>query len=173
MKIRNIVLTICILAIISMPIKVQANEMKTNAIGGSTVISDQQIEMLEPEEAERIHRGALNNSEIVPMSNLATSTIRVSEGDNILYVTYSTRSRTIADKIGVRNVTFQEKTGLFWKTLSINSGYSENTDTYFGGFSMTNPVNGAQYRAECTHYTIIDGQETSSYNETLPYTYTK
>lgn len=173
MNVRNIILTLCMLIIASVPIEAQANELETIRIGGITVVSEPQIEMLDPEEAERIHKEALANSTIMPMSNLATSTIRVSGGDNIIYVTYSTRSRTIADKIGVRNVTFQEKTGLFWKTLSINSRYSENTDTYFGGFSMTNPVNGAQYRAECTHYVIIDGQETSSYNETLPYTYTK
>ena len=154
-----------------MPIKGQANEVETNAIGGSTVISDQQIEILEPEEAKRIHMEAINNSGVMPMSNLAMSTIRVSEGDNIIYVTYSTRSRTIADKIGARNITFQAKSGLFWITKDISNGYAENTDTYFGGFSMTNPTVGTQYRAECTHYVVVDGVETSAYNETLPHTY--
>lgn len=109
MKIRNIILTLCMLMIVSMPINAQANEMKTNAIGGSTVISNQQIEILEPEEAKRIHMKAMENKGISPFSNLAMSTIGITEGDNIIYVTYSTRSRTIADKIGARNITFQAK----------------------------------------------------------------
>ena len=171
MKIRNIILTLCMLMIVSMPINAQANEMKTNAIGGSTVSSNQQIEILEPEEAKRIHMKAMENKGISPFSNLAMSTIGITEGDNIIYVTYSTRSRTIADKIGARNITFQAKSGLFWVTKDISNGYAKNTDTYFGGFSMTNPTVGTQYRAECTHYVVVNGVETSAYNETLPHTY--
>ena len=70
-----------------------------------------------------------------------------------------------------RNITFQAKSGLFWVTKDISNGYAENTDTYFGGFSMTNPTVGTQYRAECTHYVVVNGVETSAYNETLPHTY--
>ena len=172
MKIRNIMLMLCLLVIISTPINAKASELQGNTISETTREGEPQIEMLTPEEAERIHKEIFQNVDISSKSVLAMSSIGVSQGDGKIYVTYTTGSRQIADKVGVRNVTFQEKSGLFWKTLSVKSYYAENTDTYIGGFSMTNPIDGAQYRAECTHYVIVDGQETSRYNETLPHTYT-
>lgn len=171
MKIRNTILKLCILLFICMPIKANAGEMEINTHDVND--KESQIIMLDSKEAEKIHMEFIQKEGIAPYSDLAMSTIGITKGDNIIYVTYTTRSRQIADKIGVRNVTLQAKTGLFWETKSIYNEYEENTDTYFGGFGMTNPTEGAKYRAQCIHYTIINGAETSGYNETEVYTYTK
>lgn len=171
MKIKNFVLALCLLSILGVPIKVDAAELGINVVDSININSEPKIEMLDPEDAERIYKEAKQNAGISTWSVMSTSDIVIAKGNNIIYVAYTTGSRRIADKVGARNVTLQEKTGLFWKTLTIESGYSENTDTHFGGFSMTNPVKGAQYRAWCTHYVLIGGQETSGYNETLAMSY--
>lgn len=167
MSIRRIIVCLCMIIAVSMPLTVKAS----NEGNRLATLKESEIYRLDPEEAKRIHLKALQDQGISPMSDLAMSTVRISKGDNTIYVTCYTGSRKIADKIGVRNFTFQAKSGFFWETKKVTSGYLENTDAYYDGFYMTNPKVGTQYRAECIHYCIINGAETSGYNETAPYTY--
>ena len=110
---------------------------------------------------------------IQPRSDLGTCEIVISKSDGKLLVLYSTSCRGVAEKIGVRNMTLQQKDGLNWKNLVIRSEYSENTDAYFGGFSVGNPEVGGKYRVKGTHYVVKNSVETARYAETEVYTMPK
>ena len=167
MNIRRIIVCLCMIIAVSTPLTVKAN----NESNRLATLKESEIYRLDPEEAKRIHLKALQDQGINPLSDLSMSTMSVTGGDNVIYVTCYTGSRKIADRIGVRNFTFQAKSGFFWETKKVTSGYLENTDAYFDGFYMTNPKSGTQYRVSGTHYCIINGVETSGYNEADPYTY--
>lgn len=170
MNLKRLIICLSVAIVISMPITAKAsnNSNEQNIVSN---FNETQIGRLSPEEAKRIHLQSLQEQGITTRSDLAMSTLRISRGDNTIYVTCYTGSRKIADKIGIRNFTFQAKSGLLWETKKVSSGYLENTDTYYDGFYMTNPKSGTQYRASGTHYCVINGVETSGYNETDPYTY--
>lgn len=172
MRIRNLLLGMCMLLLMGMSMKVEASELSKNAISGIAVEQEPEIRILDSDEAERLFKELYHQpGGITTWSNLGVCEIGISESGGDLLVVYSTGSKVIADRIGARNVTLQRKNGLFWENVVVRSGYSENTSTYYGGFYLTNPENGRQYRAECTHYVIVNGYETSGYNETAPHTF--
>lgn len=169
MKIKRIMSCLCAVLMLLMPLKVFASE--TAVTGQEADAKAPEIQFLTPEEAEEIYHQIFGDEGIAPHSDLGTCDVGISGSDGKLYVVYSTACRGIASRIGVRNFTLQQKDGLFWKDILVKSDYAENTDAYFGGFTMTNPENGKKYRAHCVHYAVKNGEELSLYTETEAYTY--
>lgn len=130
---------------------------------------DINVKILTSEEAERLYIELISEKAIQPYSDLLTCDICISKSNGELIVVYSTACCGIADKIGVRNMTLQQKKGLRWKEIVLRSEYSEDTDAYFGGFILEAPEIGGKYRVKGTHYIVKDSVETSRYAETDTY----
>ncbi|MDE6363820.1 MAG: hypothetical protein K2L86_06075, partial [Lachnospiraceae bacterium] len=151
---------ICVVILLMIPSPVFARELPDEQIN---------VRILTPAEAERLYFDLTFDETIQPYSDLGVCDICISESNGELIVVYSTTCRGIADKIGVRNMTLQQKKGLKWKEIVLRSEYSENTDAYFGGFILEAPEIGGKYRVKGTHYIIKDSVETSRYAETDTY----
>ncbi len=171
MKIKRMISCFCAALMLLMPLKAFAVE--TEVTGQEAEAQAPEIQFLTPEEAEELYHQIFGNEGISLHSDLGTCDVGISSQDGKLLVVYSTACRGIASKIGVRNFTLQQKNGLFWKDIVIRSDYSENTDAFFGGFTMSNPEDGKKYRAHCVHYAIKNGEELSLYTETEAYTFRK
>ncbi|MDE7479331.1 MAG: hypothetical protein K2M91_15585 [Lachnospiraceae bacterium] len=150
------------------PMKVSAYELSQTTNNMQEEETD--IKILTSAEAERLYYELTSNDGIQLYSDLGLCEICISKSDGRLLVVYSTSCRGVASKIGVRNMTLQQKKGLKWKDLVIRSEYSENTDAYFGGFIVEKPEVGEKYRVKGTHYVVKDSVETSRYAETDTYT---
>ena len=150
---KKVLCLICTLALLIFPAQVYAMELSDG----------EKVKILTAEEAERLYYELTFREVIQPKSDLG---ICISESNGELIVVYSTTCRGIAEKIGVRNMTLQQKKGLLWKEVVLRSEYSENTDAYFGGFILEAPEIGGKYRVKGTHYIIKDSVETSRYAET-------
>lgn len=151
---------LCAVMLLMVPVRVSAAELPCE---------DVNVKILSPDEAERLYHELSSESGIQPYSDLLTCDICISKSHGELVVVYSTACCGIADKIGVRNMTLQQKKGLKWKEVVLRSEYSENTDAYFGGFILEAPEIGGKYRVKGTHYIVKDSVETSRYAETDTY----
>ena len=165
---NRIMCLICAVILLVAPMKVSANELPQAAAGIQEEETD--IRILTSEEAERLYHKLTSNGGIQPYSDLGLCEIIISKSEGKLLVVYSASCHGVASKIGVRNMTLQQKNGLKWKNLVIRSEYSENTDAYFGGFIVEKPEIGGKYRVKGTHYCVKDSVETSRYAETDVYT---
>lgn len=171
MKIKRWIASICAIITLSSSMTVFANGVDIEATVKQSYGEAPIIEMLTPEEAESLYKelyGDINHNQ---RSALGTCEIGLSNNNGKLLVVYSTACRGTASKIGVRNFTLQHKDGLFWSNIAIRNEYSEDTDAFFGGFYIANPVIGRKYRANCTHYAVINGSETSMYAATEDYAF--
>lgn len=168
MRKNRIMCFVCVVILLIVPMKVSANELPQ----ATTNIQEEEtdIEILTSSEAERLYYELTSNDGIQLYSDLGLCEICISKSDGRLLVVYSTSCHGVASKIGVRNMTLQQKNGLKWKDLVIRSEYSENTDAYFGGFIVEKPEVGGKYRVTGTHYVVKDSVETSRYAETDTYT---
>ncbi len=171
MKMKRMISCLCAAILLMIPLKAFAGE--TGITRWEAQAQAPEIQYLSPEEAEEIYHRIFGSEGISAYSDLGTCDVGISSQDGNLLVVYSTACRGIASKIGVRNFTLQQKNGLFWKDIVIRSDYAENTDAYFGGFTMSNPEDGKKYRAHCVHYAVKNGEELSLYTETEAYTYRK
>ncbi len=160
----------CAALMLLMPLKAFAVEPEMT---GQEEAEAPEIQFLSPEEAEELYHQIFGDGEIAPRSDLGTCDVGISSQEGKLLVVYSTACRGIASKIGVKEFTLQQKDGLFWKNILVKSEYAENTDAFFGGFTMSNPEDGKKYRAHCVHYAIKNGEELSLYTETEAYTFRK
>ncbi len=151
---------LCAVVLLMNPMQVFASEVSDE---------DVNVKVLEPEEAERLYFELTSAKALQPHSDLLTCDICISKSNGELVVVYSTACCGIADKIGVRNMTLQQKKGLKWEEIVLRSEYSEDTDVYFGGFILEAPEIGGKYRVKGTHYIIKDSVETSRYAETDTY----
>ncbi len=170
MRIKKLLICICALAMMVCPITAFAQD--NNSIERTNDVLNNEppvIEYLSQEEAERLYNEWKENQGISLYSDLQTCDIALTSSDGQLVVLYSTACRGIASKIGVRNFTLQQKSGLFWEDIVIKNEYAENTGTFLGGFKILNPVVGRNYRAHCTHYAIKNGVELSVYGETASF----
>ena len=156
---KKVLCLICTLALLIFPAQVYAMELPDG----------EKVKILTAEEAERLYYELTFREVIQPKSDLGVCDICISESNGELIVVYSTTCRGIAEKIGVRNMTLQQKKGLLWKEVVLRSEYSENTDAYFGGFILEAPEIGGKYRVKGTHYIIKNSVETSRYAETDTY----
>lgn len=168
MRKNRIMCFVCVVILLIVPMKVSANELPQATINIQEEETD--IEILTSSEAERLYYELTSNDGIQLYSDLGLCEICISKSDGRLLVVYSTSCHGVASKIGVRNMTLQQKNGLKWKDLVIRSEYSENTDAYFGGFIVEKPEVGGKYRVTGTHYVVKDFVETSRYAETDTYT---
>lgn len=148
-----------------------ASELSNNVVAAKAVEERSVIEMLSSEQAETLYKQLYGDINHNLRSDLGTCDIGLSNSNGKLLVVYSTSCRGSVSKIGVRNFTLQQKEGLFWNNITIKNEYAEDTDAFFGGFYVTNPVVGRNYRANCTHYAVINGKEISMYAETEEYTF--
>lgn len=162
-------LMVCILAmiIIGTPLQVFASDGVNE--GASVEENQMIIQEMSLEEAERWYNELIKEDMIEPRSDLGTCELGISSSDGKLVVIYSTSCRGIASRIGVKNITLQQKKGLLWDDIVVRSAYEENTDAYFGGFYLTNPGVGNTFRVHGVHYAVKDGSELSIYNETDTY----
>lgn len=165
---NRIMCLICAVILFVAPMKVYANELPQAAAGIQEEGTD--IKILTSSEAERLYHELHSSDGIQLYSDLGLCEICISKSDGKLLVVYFTSCHGVASKIGVRNMTLQQKQGLKWKDLVIRSEYSENTDAYFGGFIVEKPEIGGKYRVKGTHYVVKDSVETSRYAETDTYT---
>lgn len=167
MRIKKIVCFICMILLTTIPQRVYAGELPQDGY----LMKDEgaAIEILTSSEAERLYHELSANDGPQPYSDLGTCDICISESGGKLVVVYSTSCGGVAEKIGVRNMTLQQKKGLKWKNLVIRSDYSEDTYVYFGGFTLENPEAGARYRVKGIHYMVKDSAETTRYAETDTY----
>ncbi len=168
MRKNRIMCFICAVILLVVPMRVSANELPQVAADMQEEETD--IRILTSEEAEQLYHKLAFYDGIQLYSDLGTCEIIISKSDGKLLVVYSTSCHGVASKIGVRNMTLQQKNGLKWKNLVIRSEYSENTDAYFGGFIVEKPEVGGKYRVTGTHYVVKDSVETSRYAETDTYT---
>ncbi len=171
MRGKKILCLVCVLVLCVAPLRVSAMETMTEEFYVGNEEAD--VEILTPQEARRLYFEMFPDGGMQPRSDLGTCEIGISKSDGKLLVVYSTSCRGVAEKIGVRNMTLQQKDGLKWKDLVIRSEYSENTDAYFGGFTVGNPEVGGKYRVKGTHYVVKNSVETSRYAETEIYTMPK
>lgn len=167
MKTKSMILCIMIMVIMGNPLKVYASNGQEEVVG--TAENQSVIQEMSPEEAERWYNELRKEDMIEPRSDLGTCELGISSSEGKLVVIYSTSCRGIASEIGVRNLTLEQKKGLFWDDIVVRSAYDENTDAYFGGFYLTNPGVGNSFRVHCLHYAIKDGNELSLYTETDTY----
>jgi len=165
---NRIMCLICAVILFVAPMKVYANELPQATAGTQEEETD--IRILTSVEAERLYHELHSNDGIQLYSDLELCEIIISKSEGKLLVVYSTSCHGVASKIGVRNMTLQQKQGLKWKDLVIRSEYSENTDAYFGGFTVEKPEIGGKYRVKGTHYVVKNSVETSRYAETDTYT---
>lgn len=171
MRLNKWIIGLCAVITLSMPLTVFASD-STNFVKEEKIQEEELIiEHLTPQEAERLYKEFFGESNLNQRSSLGTCDIGLSNSNGKLLVVYSTACRGVASKIGVRNFTLQHKDGLFWSNITVKNEYAENTDAFFGGFYITNPVAGRGYRANCTHYAVIGGTETSMYTATDTYTF--
>lgn len=172
MKIKKMLICICAFIMTVSPVTVFAQGDSTTEDSTVYLIDEEVIiEYLSEEEATNLYNEWKENEGISVYSDLQTCDIALTSSDGELVVLYSTACRGIASKIGVRNFTLQQKSGLFWEDIVIKNEYSENTGTFLGGFKILNPVVGRNYRAHCTHYAIKNGEELSVYGETESFTF--
>lgn len=167
MKIIKKIMCLCMALLMVWPVTAYAQEDDNVEEPVVSSYSERlQIEYLSQEEAERLYYKWKENEGISVYSDLQTCDIALTSSNGELVVLYSTACRGIASKIGVRNLTLQQKSGLLWEDIVIKNEYSENTGTFLGGFKILNPVVGRRYRAHCTHYAIKNDVELSAYAET-------
>lgn len=104
-------------------------------------------------------------------ASLETCDLGIGISGNGISVTFTTRATATASQIGIKNAVLQEKTLFGWKDIPISSYYTTNSDFYNGSVVYTQAVAGKTYRASCTHYAIINGQEYTLYNQTSELVY--
>ncbi len=169
MKMKKWITSVCLVLILVSPLTVFASESVHFAGANQKQEEELVIEPLTAEQAETLYKQLYGEKNKYLRSNLGTCDIGLSNSNGKLLVVYSTSCRGTASKIGVRNFTLQQKSGLLWSNITVKNEYSENTDAFFGGFYITNPVVGRGYRANCTHYAVVGGSEVSMYTETETY----
>ena len=104
---KRVLCLICALALLIFPAQVYAMELPDG----------QKVKILTAEEAERLYYELASREVIQPKTDLGVCDICISESNGELIVVYSTTCRGIAEKIGVRNMTLQQKKGLLWKEV--------------------------------------------------------
>lgn len=116
---NRIMCLICAVILLVAPMKVSANELPHSEVGMQEEETD--IRILTTEEAERLYHKLTSNGGIQPYSDLGLCEIIISKSEGKLLVVYSASCHGIASKIGVRNMTLQQKNGMKWKNLVIRS----------------------------------------------------
>ena len=102
---------------------------------------------------------------------LYNCTLRVICGANGVGVEVCTKSTTIADEIGVKDVVLQEKTWYGWKDIKINDSSRKNSDIFSGSTTYTGAEKGKTYRAKCTHYAVYKGETQTITSQTAEMVY--
>ena len=82
-----------------------------------------------------------------------------------------TKSTTIADEIGVKDVVLQEKTWYGWKDIKISDSSEKNSDIFSASLTYTGAEKGKTYRAKCTHYAVYGGKTQTLTSQTAEMVY--